>query len=205
VQKQQINGYQKASDLYCVTAIYNKTDSGLIQVENRANKGGINKGLSGEHGTKSKSWFSLSMFTSLCANQVKAGTGELAVQPCFLFNLGPFSPSGGPYWVLAIDDVNYEWAVVSGGQPTKVITEEGGIQCTTKETGTNGSGLWLFTRSPIPAKGVVNVMEQKLRDMGVATDHLLPVQQAGCTYRDMPIKPSATAIIVGAEAYSHLP
>jgi lipocalin len=189
VQKQQVNGYQKAEDLYCVTATYTKADNGLIKVENRANKGGVNKGISGEDGTKGSSWFS--SFTSLCAKQITAGTGKLAVQPCFLFNLG-LDSTAGPYWVLAIDKENYEWAVISGGQPTEVISNDSGsVQCTTKKTGTNGSGLWLFTRSAIPAKGVVAAMEKKLTDMGVSTKRLLPVTQAGCKYENMPIKPAS--------------
>ena len=44
------------------------------------------------------------------------------------------------YWVLAFDN-SAGFALVSGGPPT----HEGSGGCRTC-TGTNGSGLWLFTR-----------------------------------------------------------
>lgn len=183
VQKQQENGYQKKNDLFCVTATYNKDrKDGLVTVSNRANKGGINQGYQG----KGKGIFS--SFSNLCAKQLETGTGKLEVQPCFLFNpLNPFD-SAGPYWVLAVDDA-YDWAIISGGQPTDVVkTTDGSVQCTTKESGTNGSGLWLFSRVPVASDAVIKTMEDKLEAMGVSTSKLLPVAQKGCTYKDMPLK-----------------
>lgn|ERR1711966_42109 len=177
VQKQQVNGYQKVDDLFCVTATYNTGNDGLIKVDNRANQKAVNQNISGEGNA----------FSKLCAKQLKAGTGEIGVQPCFLFNIG-LTSTAGPYWVIAIDP-NYEWAVISGGQPTEIIGDDSAdVKCTTKTTGINGSGLWLFTRSPMPPNSVVDTMEATLADMGVSTAKLLDVKQAGCTYEGMPIK-----------------
>jgi len=53
-----------------------------------------------------------------CARVIKEDRpGNLAVAPCFLPN-----QLAGPYWVIAVGeaaDGTYEWAVVSGGQPTE--------------------------------------------------------------------------------------
>merc|ERR1740138_1575308 len=267
VQKQQTNGYQRAEDLFCVTATYSKrggksdksdsdsnsenigssglgsyfggggssddddgssSSAGLLQVENRANVGEVNGALKGAEGSKRGGGGgggllgglglgglgSFSSLSSLCAQQIDpaARTGELAVQPCFLFGLTG-ARTAGPYWVIAVDEEEYSWAVVSGGQPTEVVVAEaadggaysggsssssklsssggsssGGVKCTTKSSGINGSGLWLFTRDPVPAAGVVEAMEARLEAMGVATGRLLPVAQAGCTYEGMPLK-----------------
>jgi hypothetical protein len=37
---------------------------------------------------------------------------------------------------------HYEWIIVSGGPPTESYPDG----CTTKLTGVNGAGLWLFSR-----------------------------------------------------------
>jgi lipocalin len=187
VQKQQVNGYQQPEDLYCVTATYNKREDGLIKVENRANKKTVNGELVGGGGG------GFSQLSDLCAKQVDEGTGKLIVQPCLLFNIGLQKLTGGPYWVLAVDKDNYEWAIISGGQPTDVVgggqsATKTDVRCTTKTTGTNGSGLWLFTREPIPADGVVEAMEKKLLEMGVSTSKLLDVPQKGCNYHNVPLK-----------------
>merc|ERR1712224_1105690 len=71
----------------------------------------------------------------LCARQKDPNApGELLVAPCFLPNI-----FAGPYWVLTVGedaDGDYEWTIVSGGQPT-VQYPDG---CTTKKTGVSGSG-----------------------------------------------------------------
>jgi len=195
VQKQQVNGYQKPEDLFCVTATYNKKDGGgeLVEVSNRANEGAINKGLQG----KGKGIFS--SFSSLCAKQLEDNTGKLEVQPCFLFNtFNPFD-TAGPYWVIAVGE-QYDWAIISGGQPSEVISDgkdekDGSVKCTTKESGTNGSGLWLFTREPVASDAKIQLMESKLEAMGVSTSKLLSVAQKGCTYEGMQLKSAKTAKI----------
>merc|ERR1711861_27771 len=92
---------------------------------------------------------------TLCARAVDStDSSRLAVAPCFLPNI-----LAGPYWVLGIghDEVTpgeYAWAVVIGGEPT-VQWPDG---CTTKESGTNGAGLWLFTREPVASKKQLEAM-----------------------------------------------
>merc|ERR1719433_329136 len=77
----------------------------------------------------------------LCARTPDASEpAKLQVAPCFL-------PSflGGPYWIIAHNEAE-GYALISGGQPT--IQGENG--CKTG-TGTNDSGLWIFTREVVPA------------------------------------------------------
>jgi lipocalin len=71
----------------------------------------------------------------LCAKVVDEKRGKLKVAPCWLPPV-----FAGKYWVL---DFNEEqgYALISGGPPKK--SGEGG--CRTG-SGTNGSGLWIFTR-----------------------------------------------------------
>ena len=75
--------------------------------------------------------------------------------------------------------VSYEWAVVSGGQPT-VAYPDGG--CTTKLDTTNGSGLWIFSASPSMDSASLAAARQALVDLGYTTSQLLDVPQDGCKY-----------------------
>ena len=71
------------------------------------------------------------------------------------------------------------------GQPS-VQYKDG---CTTKTTGTNGAGLWLFTRQPVVETATVDMMRQELVNKGYALDELIDVPQQGCTYKGAYIKP----------------
>eukprot|EP00438_Fugacium_kawagutii_P010892 Skav231400 [mRNA] locus=scaffold1456:312096:324529:- [translate_table: standard] len=72
---------------------------------------------------------------TLCAKVVDKARGKLEVAPCFL----P-TAAAGPYWVLDYSE-DEGYALISGGAPTQ--PSAGG--CRTG-TGTNGAGLWIFTR-----------------------------------------------------------
>ena len=61
--------------------------------------------------------------------------------------------------------------------------------CTTKLTGTNGAGLWLFSRKPVADVADITTMRQMLTDAGYTTSQLLPVGQQGCSYKGAYIKP----------------
>jgi lipocalin len=182
IQKQQINPYQSANQLYCVAATYNKQDdSDLIAVDNYGNNDGVN-GPPQISDTDST-------FSSLCAQVRSETAGKLAVAPCIF---GPlFSYLAGDYWVLAIDQEEYSWAIVSGGQP-KEIKQQDPIKCTTKKGSSfldiNGSGLWLFTREKVASPEVIAKMESILDSMGVFTGDLLPVAQEGCNYTGANLK-----------------
>lgn len=171
VQKQQVNPYQPEDELFCVTATYNRRENDdLVSVLNANVKGSV----TGEANEP----------TEICSEQVDAG--ELRVAPCFLSLIFPIV--AGPYWVLAVGD-NYEWAIISGGQPEEIRdTVDGDVFCTT-DTGTsffstNGSGLWLFTRTPVASDETIAAMEAKLTEFKISTDALQVVPQDGCSYPD---------------------
>ena len=178
VQQQQPNGYQKPSDLFCVAATYdinNKTsvpfyNGQVISVYNYANynkTNGINMNNS----------------TILCARQTnKSEPEKLLVAPCFLPNI-----LAGSYWVLAAGPYsdNYDWAVVIGGQPTLRVSN---TTCTTKLSGINNSGLWIFSRKPIICPSLLKSIRTLLQSRGISTDYLLDVVQEGCRYNGAFIK-----------------
>ena len=171
VQKQQVNPYQPEDELFCVTATYNRRGKDdLVSVLNANAKGSV----TGEANEP----------TEICSEQVDAG--ELRVAPCFLSLLFPIV--AGPYWVLGLGE-NYEWAIISGGQPEEIRnTVDGDVFCTT-DTGTsffstNGSGLWLFSRTPVASEETIAAMESKLTELKISTDALQAVPQDGCSYPD---------------------
>ena len=178
IQEQQINGYQSKNDLYCVVATYNIDNNShvplfsgtVISVYNYANTGKVN-GLSTNNSTV------------LCGRQRNSSQPEkLSVAPCFLPNV-----LAGPYWIILTNDdnQNYEWAVISGGQPTVRISNE---TCTTKQTGVNGSGLWILSRKQILDQNTLMNIKQKMLNKGIAISELLPVEQRGCNYTGAFIK-----------------
>ena len=180
VQQQQITGYQPREALYCVAQTLNESNRSVpffngpvIDVYNYGRVGGVN-------GT----FENMDNFT-LCARQANSSNpAEILNAPCFLPNI-----LAGPYWVLAAgpSSNNYSWAIVSGGQPT-VRYSDG--NCSTKLTGTNGAGLWLFTRNPFGgyAFDSVRLMRSILVEKGITTSHLLNVTQRGCNYSEAFIK-----------------
>ena len=178
VQKQQINGYQKENSLYCVAATYNITDSinipfynnKVVAVYNYANLNKVN-GISSNNST------------ILCARIPNASHPEkLLVAPCFLPNV-----LAGPYWILAAgpSSDNYEWAIVIGGQPSVRVSN---TTCTTKISGINNSGLWLFSRKTIlpqdDLKQLYNILESK----NISSSQLIDVKQENCQYNGAYIK-----------------
>ena len=110
----------------------------------------------------------------------KDEASKLLVAPCFLPNI-----AAGDYWILGAggDGGKYDWAVVSGGPPTRKL-EDG---CTTKKKGINGSGLWIFTRKPVDPAGTAEAIKV-LKEKGYATSELVDVPQEGCSYNSALIK-----------------
>ncbi len=70
------------------------------------------------------------------------------------------------------------------GQPTVQLADG----CTTKTSGVNGAGLWLFTRERVGNPSMIQEMRSYLKNMGIATSELNNVTQAGCPYKDAYIK-----------------
>lgn len=177
IQQQQITGYQPRDSLYCVAQTLNETDTqvpffngSVLSVYNYGRVGGVNGTLENKNN-----------FT-LCARQVnQSDPARIINAPCFLPNI-----FAGPYWVIAAGPRPdfYEWAIVSGGPPT-VKYQDG--NCSTSLEGTNGSGLWLFTRK-LNGTRFVPTMRSTLLDLGYTTSQLLNVTQDGCDYSRAYIK-----------------
>lgn len=175
IQKQQINSYQPADRLFCVAATYELegrkqfffTDA--ITVNNYGNVGAVNGPNTGG---------------DLCATRPDASNepGKLKVAPCFLPTF-----LAGPYWVAALDEDNYEWAIVVGGQ-TSIEAENDATLCSTAEDAGflnlngNNEGLWFLTRDQVANATMLADMEGAAVAAGIDTSRMLEVQQEGCLY-----------------------
>ena len=168
VQEQAVVAYQPEENFFCVRARYRKVGGWFgrtfwgysVLVDNEAqDKDGKQSGGGG-----------------LCAYQTnkKEEPGKLAVAPCFLPRIFV-----GPYWVIAFEEGEFGYALVSGGQPT-IKTENG---CRTGD-GINNSGLWIFTRQEQRNDTVVDAVRQIAVAQGFDVSVLLNVSQAGCVYND---------------------
>ncbi|KAJ8601190.1 hypothetical protein CTAYLR_003218 [Chrysophaeum taylorii] len=180
-QQQQVVKFQSTDDLYCVAATYaleNRTvpffDGLVISVYNYATEDEVN----GEPQNTADGMV-------LCARLEDANiTGKLAVSPCWLPNI-----AAAPYWIVAIhadDDGKYDWAVISGGQPTE-LQDDGG--CTTS-TGSYAGGLWIFSRDPVASNQTLADAQAAAVDLGISLAELNDVPQDGCTYDGALIKPN---------------
>jgi apolipoprotein D and lipocalin family protein len=159
-QEQMVIKYLQADSFNCVTAKYS-----LKKKPTWFNRYTITVKNSAEYDDGKP------MKAELCAYAAdKADPAKLAVAPCFL-------PKwlSGPYWVLAYDEAE-GYALISGCQPT-VETEEG---CQTG-TGTNKSGLWIFTREAKASEALVAKVRQIAKQQGFDVSVLKPVKQEGCT------------------------
>jgi len=181
VQEQQVTDYLSTDQNFCVTATYAfdgaKIEAGgfpidwfysgpVISVYNYANNKKVDGPLTNEDGMV------------LCARVPDSHeTSKLAVAPCFLPTF-----LAGPYWILKAKEYTagrYEWAIVIGGQPTEKMSD--GL-CTTKTSGTNNAGLWLFSRTPTVSAATKSEMYATLKDAGISRERLNPVAQIGCNY-----------------------
>lgn len=179
IQQQQINGYQPRESLFCLVQTLELEgrevpffDGTVISVYNYGNMNEVNGPPSNDDNQ------------TLCARQEDpADRARIINAPCFLPNV-----LAGPYWVVAADVVDYEWAIVSGGAPTEVYDDG----CTTRLEGVNDAGLWLFSRTPVAPAEQVEAMRAVLRNMGYTLQELLPVVQAGCRYEGARLKVAPT-------------
>lgn len=143
-----------------------------VQVHNYANKGEVN-------GDVVDSNENLKVLGGICGEVVNASEpARLSVGPCKLPSWVP--GSRGPYWVVAAgpSPSRYDWALISGGQPTHRAA--GG--CRTG-TGVNDSGLWIFTRETARDEAVVQAVRKIAHEKGFDVSVLTDVQQKGCTYK----------------------
>jgi len=171
IHQQMEISYLPAKRNYCVTADYEFKSDTEVRVHNYANEDKVNGNVYDSDDT-------LKALGGICGNvKDKSNPQKLSVGPCRLPSWIPGAT--GPYWIIAAGPSpdKYEWALVSGGQPT----HEGTDGCKTG-TGVNGSGLWIFTRSAKRDDAVIAAVRAKAHDEGFDLSVLNDVQQEGCTY-----------------------
>jgi len=170
IHQQMEVSYLPKSNNYCVTAFYTMTSDTNVKVHNYANKDKVN----GEVYDSDKT---LSLLGGICGEIDDLKTpAKFMVGPCRL----PFhSVTYGPYWIIAAGPKpsKYEWALVSGGQPTNE-TPNG---CKTGN-GVNGSGLWIFTRSQERDENLISMIRNVAKQQGFDLSVLNDVNQDGCKY-----------------------
>jgi len=105
------------------------------------------------------------------AKIVDEKAGQLGVAPWFLPTF-----LAGPYWII---DYNEEegYALISGGAP-KVSGKDG--SCKTG-TGTNDSGLWIFTRAQKTDAKLVSKVREIAQSKGFDLSVLNPIDHTNCT------------------------
>ena len=160
IQEQAETKYLPSSQNFCVRASYTKKAKKnwlgwSIDVSNYAQESDGTPHDSGD---------------TLCAQGSDASDpAKLEVAPCFL-------PSflSGPYWVLAYNEKE-GYALVSGGQPD--IETEGGCR---NGSGTNDSGLWIFTREQKRDEVLVERIRDMAKEQGFDVSVLNKVDQTNC-------------------------
>merc|ERR1711998_532458 len=171
IHQQMAIKYLPANEVYCVTAQYEFESASEVKVHNYANIDEVN-------GKVDDSDVNLKLLGGICGQQKDANEpAKLSVGPCRL--PGWFPGARGPYWVLAAGPSpdNYEWALISGGQPT-IQTPNG---CQTG-TGVNGSGLWIFLRSQTRDQKTIDMIRELAVKLGFDLSVLHDVQHEGCKY-----------------------
>jgi len=158
-QAQMVISYLPADYMRCVTAEYTLLEKPTflgynVKVSNHA---------------ENKDGKALGPLTEICAKVVDEKEGKLEVSPCFLPK-----PLAGPYWIEAFDQ-EAGWALVSGGPP-KI---EGTDGCKTG-TGTNDSGLWIFTRRQERDEALVSKIRGIAESKGFDASVLKDTDQTNC-------------------------
>jgi len=170
IHQQMVVSYLPKENNYCVTAEYTMKTETSVKVHNYANQDKVNGPVYDSDNT-------LSILGGICGEiQDEKVPAKLLVGPCRV----PFHKfTYGPYWIIAAgpSPSNYEWALVSGGQPTNE-TPDG---CRTG-TGVNGSGLWIFTRSQKRDENLISMIRNQAKTQGFDLSVLNDVEQEGCTY-----------------------
>lgn len=109
----------------------------------------------------------------ICAKTVDAtdDAAKLEVSLCLLPTF-----TAGPYWVLEYDEAA-GYALISGGQPEI----EGPDGCKSG-SGTNNSGLWIFSRDSVRDEALVQKMRDAAQAQGFDIGVLRDVDQTNCGY-----------------------
>ena len=171
IQLQQETPYLPKNSNYCVTAHYTLSNKSIPfykgKVLNVYNDGRLNN-VTGEQLNRNN--------TTLCA-RVNGENSKLLVAPCFLPNI-----FAGDYWIIFIglssNNHDYDYAIVSGGQPNKQYNSG----CSTSTTSINESGLWVLTRNQTVSESFINNIKLYLVTQAITPTLLNRVQQEGCQY-----------------------
>jgi len=79
----------------------------------------------------------------------------------------------------ADDDSVYEWAIISGGAPTRSSNGK----CIAGTFGRfDTRGLWIFARDSQPPEGAVQAIDDYAASLGLDTSVMIPVEHEGCDY-----------------------
>jgi len=165
IQEQMAVSYLPASQNHCVYAEYKLADKKTfwgydVLVHNYA------EDVAPPH----KAHDSANLFGGgICAKIVDKSTGKLEVAPCFLPTF-----TSGAYWVIDWSDAE-GWALISGGPPTHSAAE--GCRM---GSGTNGSGLWIFTRQQKRDETAVAKVRAIAKSKGFDVSVLNTVDQSSC-------------------------
>ena len=118
VQQQQVVRYQPLDAFYCVRAEYTLNDAGdEVEVFNTARNGGVDGDPTNAQGMKLRA----------LVEDKDVSNSKLLVGPTFLPRF-----TYGPYWIVATSpdtpdpELGYDWAIVSGGAPTRLTDQENG-------------------------------------------------------------------------------
>jgi len=179
IQQQMETSYLPKSHNWCVYAEYRKLAKKSfwgydVAVHNHAEE---------QDGTIHDSDLDIPGGGGIMAKIIDQKTGKLEVAPYFLPTF-----LSGPYWVIDYSEAE-GYALISGGAPT-VSSEDG--SCKTG-SGTNDSGLWIFTRAQKTDVKLVSKVRGIAQDKGFDLSVLNQVDHSNCT---KPIKLQLSDVIV---------
>jgi len=165
IHQQAVTSYSPIDQNYCVKAEYT--------VREKATFWGYTVDVMNEAKNEVGGTFG----GSLCAYQT--GTegddlSKLAVSPCFLPKV-----FAGPYWIVAYNETE-GYALISGGQPfIRADPDDISAGCKTG-SGTNNSGLWIFSRNQTRDDALVEKVRMIASDSGFDLSVLGDVNQTAC-------------------------
>lgn len=184
--KQKEVMFQDKRSFYCVTADYLPQKSGLFL---RPRVLVYNFGRFGSTKGKKNSILLRAMIPNQFAKPAQAYVG-LSFFPLWLFNI--FDQAN--YWIAAAGKYKdlelpanatvpepsgkvHDWAIITAGPPDQ---EGPSGFCSSK------TGLWMFSRNPLPGDAVIAVLEQKAKDLELDVTTWKPVDHKNCIYPKFP-------------------
>jgi lipocalin len=179
IQQQMETSYLPKSQNYCVYAEYRR----LTKKSFWGYEVGVHNHAEEQDGTIHDSNDGTIKGGGIMAKIVDEENGKLKVAPDFLPTL-----FAGPYWVIDYSEAE-GYALISGGAPKK--SSENG-SCTTG-SGTNDSGLWIFTRAQTTDLKLVSKVRGIAQGKGFDLTVLNQVDHSNCTN---PVKMQPSEVMV---------